>query len=148
VAQQGEEHQRWDDQQQVGRPHQERVDPAPVVAGHRPDERAERGRHQRHDQRDLHRLLRAPQHLGEVVVADAVGAHRMLDRRWLGQRVGLLVEGVLPEPAAEQRQHHDQQQHHEAGDRGPVLEEAPEHHPRLGAGGHRELALGASTGGR
>ncbi len=141
-GQHGQDGDRRDGQDQVGEAHQGRVDPAAVVAGQGPDDRPEGGRQDRHHQRHLDRLLGAAQHLGQRVVADVVGPHRVLQRRRRGELVGDVGVAVLPEAAADQRDDHHQQEHHQAADGQLVGHEPADDHLGLAAPGDRELALG------
>ena len=81
-----------------------RVDPAPEVAGDGADEHADERGEEGDDQRDLDRLLGAPQHLGEVVVAEVVGAERVLPRRRLAASGVSRLVVVLPDAGADERQ--------------------------------------------
>jgi hypothetical protein len=127
IQQQGQLRQR---QEQVGQPHQRRVDGAARDAGDGADGDADEHRHQHRRQADGQRDAAAVEHAREDVLAEVVGAEGMRrGRRLQARREVDLVDRELPEQRSEAHHQDHDRQDDEAGDGELVPAEAP---PRLG----------------
>ena len=98
-------------QEQIGQPHQRRVDAAARDSGDRADERADDDRHQHRGEPDRERDAAAIQHAREQILAEIVGAERMRPGRTGELRTEVdVVDRHLPNERAERHREHHQRQ--------------------------------------
>ena len=98
-------------EEEIRQPHQRRVDAAARDARDRADQHADDDRDQHRREPDRERDAPAVEHAREQVLAEVVGAERVLPRRTLQPRAEVdLVDRHLPEQRPDQhREHHDDQ---------------------------------------
>jgi hypothetical protein len=117
-------------QEQVGHPHQRRVDGAARDAGDRADRHADEERHQHRRQADGERDAAAVEHAREDVLAEVVGAERMdRGRRVQARREVDVVDRDLPDQRPERDHEHHHGEDDQPDDGEPVPAKAA---PRLG----------------
>ena len=144
----GAEHDDRDDDHEVGEAHEERLDPATVVAGDRADDRPDDHDEDADDEHDDERVLHAAHRHREVVLADEGLAEGVFPEMDTGAAEPLRHErerrcapieqlreigiGVLPpagdpeDPGRRHREHDDREKEDEGCHRHPVGEESPE----------------------
>ena len=118
--------QRRERQEDVGDPHQHRVEPAAEVAGERPDREPDRPDDDRDQRDDRQRDPRAVDDAAEHVAPDLVGAEEVRAARRLQHRRQVLQVGVLRRDQRREHRHHDQHRdHHQPEGRRGVAREVP-----------------------